>query len=336
MEPDVSVLLPTWNALATLPEALGSVLDQRGVSLEVVVVDDGSADGTAPWLRARAALDPRVIPLLRPHEGLVAALNAGLAACRAPLVARMDADDRSLPGRFAAQAAWLAAHPEASVVGCRIRCFPEDAVQGGMRHYEAWQNDLLEHEDLVREIFVEAPFVHPSTMLRRTALAAVGGWRDEGWPEDYDLWLRLFAAGHRFGKVPDLLFFWRERSARLTRTDPAYAPERHLRLKAHFLARTVLSGRDAVQIWGAGRGGKLLRRALAAEGVTVARFFDIDPRKIRGTVAGTVPVLSHAALADHRDLPTLVAVGSRGARDPIRAALPALGVVEGRDLWFTA
>jgi glycosyltransferase involved in cell wall biosynthesis len=335
-DPAVSVLLPTWQALDTLPAAVESVLSQEGPALELVVVDDGSTDGTAGWLAALARRDPRVVPLVRPHGGLVAALNAGLRRCRAPLVARMDADDVSLPGRLAAQVAWLAAHPAAGLVGCLVRSIPDELVAGGMRAYEAWQNSLVEHEDIVREIFVEAPLVHPSVVVRRPVLEAVGGFRDRGWPEDYDLWLRLYAAGVRFGKVPAVLLHWRERPTRLTRSHPAYAAERHLALKAHFLPRTVLAGRPLVQIWGAGRGGKLLRRALAAEGVAVARFFDIDPKKVGGAVERRVPVLPHTALAAHRDLPTLVAVGARGARAQIRAALPALGAVEGRDLWFTA
>lgn len=334
--PEVSVVLPARDALDTLPEAVASIRAQEGVAWELVVVDDGSRDGTADWLTAEADRDARVRPVRRPREGLVPALEAGLAAARAPLVARMDADDVSLPGRLARQAQWLDAHPDVAAVGCLVRCFPDDAVQEGMRHYEAWQNSLLEPEEIAREMFVEAPLVHPSVMFRAAVVRAVGGYRQRGWPEDYDLWLRLYAAGQRLAKVPETLFLWRERPARLTRTHADYRPERHMALKAHFLARTVLGECGKAQIWGAGRDGKRLRRALAAEGVEVIRYFDVDPRKVGGRVDDTVPVHHWTELADYLAVPTLVAVGTRGAREEIRAAFEKIGVREGHDAWFVA
>ena len=334
--PAVSVLLPTFEHLHRLPTAVESIRAQGGPAWELVVVDDGSTDGTDAYLADLARGDPRVRVFSRPHSGLVAALNAGLARCRAPLVARMDADDESLPGRLAAQAAWLAAHPDASVAGALVAFSSSVARSEGMERYVAWQNGLVTHEAIVREIFVESPLVHPAVMFRRDAVAAVGGYRDRGWAEDYDLWLRLYAAGHRFGKVAETLLRWHDAAGRLTRVHPAYAAEQHLALKARFLPKTVLAGRDSVQVWGAGRDGKRLRKALAGEGVEVARFFDVDPRKVGGAVAGRVPVLPWRLLRSHRDQPTLVAVGSRGAREEIRRVLPSLGCEEGRNVWFVA
>src|SRR4051812_13093368 len=91
--PRVSVLLPARDAAATVDEAMASVLGQTLPAFEVIAVDDGSADDTAARLEAWAARDARVRLLRCPARGLVATLNEGLAACRAPLVARMDADD---------------------------------------------------------------------------------------------------------------------------------------------------------------------------------------------------------------------------------------------------
>src|SRR2546426_306340 len=82
-----------------------------------------------------------------------------------------------------------------------------------------------------RARFIEAPLVHPSTTFRRAALEAVGGWRDAGWAEDWDLLLRLAQAGWAMAKVPEVLLWWRDSGRRLTRTGDAYRPERMVRLR---------------------------------------------------------------------------------------------------------
>jgi len=91
--PRVSILLPAFDAEDTLPASLESIRRQSEARFECLVVDDGSSDGTARVARAFAKRDPRFRVLTRDHAGIVPSLNAGLAACRAPWVARMDADD---------------------------------------------------------------------------------------------------------------------------------------------------------------------------------------------------------------------------------------------------
>src|SRR5439155_177200 len=110
MSPRVSVIVPTYNRAHVLGESLASVLAERDVDLEVVVVDDGSTDGTAALLAGLG--DRRVRPVVRPHAGIAAARNAGLAAARAPYIAFHDSDDVALPGRLAVPLAFLGAHPE--------------------------------------------------------------------------------------------------------------------------------------------------------------------------------------------------------------------------------
>lgn len=337
--PQVSVLLPVYNAAATLEEALTSLAAQTWPDFEIVAVDDGSTDGSGALLEAWARREPRLRVLRQPHRGLVAALQVGLAACRAPLVARMDADDRAHPERLAAQVAYLAQHPEVAVVGTQVEAFPAAAVGRGLRRYLAWQNALLHDADIRREIFIESPFAHPSVMFRRAAVEAVGGYRAAPWAEDYDLWLRLYLAGARFGKVPRVLLWWRERPDRLTRTDPRCSPEAFFQAKAHYLAQGPLAGRDAVLLWGAGIAGRKLGRHLLRAGVPLQAYLDIDPRKIGHTRHGR-PVHPPEALPDlwrRAQRPALVvAVGVPSARPLLRQRLTALGLREGEDWWFAA
>jgi glycosyltransferase involved in cell wall biosynthesis len=339
IHPRISVLLPCRNASATLDDAVESVLRQTLDDLEVVAVDDGSSDETPARLDQWTRQDRRMRVLRRPHAGLIESLNAGLAECRAPLIARMDADDRSHPERFAHQSELLDTQPDLAAVGCLVEAFPSESIGPGLKLYLDWQNSLITPESIAREIYVESPLVHPSVMMRASWLRRVGGYQDHGWPEDYDLWLRLHADGGRFAKVSQMLFHWREHPGRLTHSDPRYAIDSFLRAKACYLSRGPLWGRKSVILWGAGIVGKKLSRLLLADGLPVTAFVDIDPAKIGRTRRG-LPVIGpqdFMTLWRQSPQPVLLAtVGARGARSVVRQQITSLGLVEGQDWWAVA
>src|SRR3989442_4788268 len=129
MSPRVSVTVPTYNRAHVLGESLASVLAEGDVDVEVVVVDDGSTDGTAALLAGLG--DRRVRPVVRPHAGIAAARNAGLAAARAPYIAFHDSDDVALPGRLAVPLAFLGAHPEIDLVIQNGRMLPPEGDPDG-------------------------------------------------------------------------------------------------------------------------------------------------------------------------------------------------------------
>jgi glycosyltransferase involved in cell wall biosynthesis len=337
--PAISVLMPCYNAAATLEDALFSLTQQTVPDFEIIAVDDGSKDATLHLLQRWANQEPRLHVIPCTHAGIVSALNVGLQACTAPYVARMDADDRAHPQRLALQAAHLEAHPEVCLVSCQVAGFPAGQMRKGFSIYIDWLNSLLSDEDIHREIFVESPLPHPSVMFRRAWVQQVGGYQDHGWAEDYDLWLRLYLAGGRFAKLEQVLLEWREHPDRLTRTDERYSLENFLRAKAHYLARGPLLGRDAVIVWGAGMMGRRLAKQLERQTIPLAAFVDIDPAKIGRTRRG-LPILSPEDLLDwwrrYSHPVILAAVGARGARRLIRQRLNAMGLVEGRDWWAAA
>ncbi|MCX5738329.1 MAG: glycosyltransferase family 2 protein, partial [Proteobacteria bacterium] len=120
-EARVSVLLPARDAAATLPACLASIRRQSESRFECVLVDDGSRDATRTIAESAARSDTRFRVIATDRHGLVAALNTGLAACRAPLIARMDADDLMHRDRLALQLGALAAQPQLAGVGCHVR-----------------------------------------------------------------------------------------------------------------------------------------------------------------------------------------------------------------------
>jgi glycosyltransferase involved in cell wall biosynthesis len=337
--PSVSVLLPCYNAAATLEEALDSLTRQTLCDFEIVAIDDGSSDGTSQILLGRTAIEPRLHVFSQPHSGIIASLNAGLAHCQAQIIARMDADDRAHPERLERQVAFLRSHPDIDVLSCRVAGFPAGQVRRGFAVYLEWLNGLLTDEEIRREIFVESPLPHPSLAIRRETLLRIGGYQDHGWAEDYDLLLRLYLDGARFAKLPEVLLEWREHPQRLTRTDSRYSLENFLRAKAFYLTRGPITERDAVILWGAGMVGRRLGKQLERLGAPLAAYVDVDPRKIGRTRRG-LPILPPEALMDwwkrFSNPLVLAAVGARGARLLIRQRLTDLGLVEGRDWWSAA
>jgi len=329
--PAVSVLLPVRDAARTLEACLESLSAQTLADHEVLAVDDHSTDGSRALLDRAARGDARLRVLDNPGRGLVAALNAAARAARAPLVARMDADDVSHPDRLRAQKVRLDAEPALGVLGTRVRLVGDHEANQGMRDYVDWLNGLLAHDDIARDLFVESPLAHPTVMMRAEGLRRLGGYRDFDGPEDYDLWLRAHAAGFPFAKLPEVLLDWRDAPARLSRTDPRYGADRFRAVKLAALEASALAPGRPVVVWGAGPVGKGWARALRARGHRVAAFVEVHPRRIGARIqdAAVLPLASAASIPGALHL---AAVGQPGARAEIRRHAKALGLRETSDL----
>ena len=328
MTPTVSVLLPVRDGEATLAACLRSIERQTLEDFECVVVDDGSRDASASIATAFAQRDPRFRVLTGRREGLVPALQRGAAACRAPLVARMDADDVMDRRRLRCQVDALR-DPGLAAVGCHVRLFPRRELGPGMQAYETWLNSIDTPARVREEAFVECPVAHPSLMIRREILEALP-YRDMGWPEDYDLVLRLLAGGHRIGMVAGALLAWRHGDGRLSQTSERYTDARFTACKAAFLVDGLLARTDAYRLWGYGGTGRALARALAAHGRHPASIVEIHPGRV-GRRIRDAPVIHHAELPPPGELPLLVSVAGLGPRARIRAELARRGYRFGVD-----
>jgi glycosyltransferase involved in cell wall biosynthesis len=324
--PAVSILLPVRDAGATLPACLTSIARQTLRDWECVVVDDGSGDASRAIADRAAREDPRIRVIGRPHGGLVAALETGLDACRAGLIARMDADDLMHRRRLERQAAALAARPELAGVGSRVRLFPRRTLTAGLRDYERWINGMDAPGRILADRFVECPILHPTWMLRRSILKTYR-YRDRGWPEDYDLLLRLLRAGERLAIVPERLLAKRSGPDGLSQRDPAYATRAFTACKSDHLAASFLAGHDRYVLWGYGGTGRALRHALARYGKLPAAIVELHPGRIGNRIHGA-PVIHPDALAAWRALPLIASVSGEAARREIRAHLDERGYRE--------
>jgi glycosyltransferase involved in cell wall biosynthesis len=325
--PRVSVVLPVHNEEQHLEQAIESILQQTETNFELIVVDDGSTDGSPGILARLARGDSRILPIRQPHGGIVAALNRGLADAHGAIIARMDADDVAHPERLRLQADFLDRHPATGLVASRVEYLGDKHGNRGLALFVEWTNSLLDPADIARYRFVESPFIHPSVMFRREIPGRFGGYRDGPFPEDYELWLRWLERGVKVAKLPETLLQWRERPERLTRTDPRYGVEAFYRTKAPFLYRWLERKNPYhpdVVVWGSGRTSRQRLRYLTDLGVRVSAFIDIDPRKL-GYKIGGAPVLPPDGLPPPGECFVLSWVGSRGARAEIEGELAAKG-----------
>mgnify|MGYP000420005723 CR=1 FL=1 len=329
----ISVVVPVFNAVGTLRTAIDSLEVEQLPEVEVVAVNDGSTDGSAALLDALSDLRPWLRVLHRTHAGIVSALNAGISAATGSLIARMDADDRSLPGRLHRQRDFLRAHREIGLVAGRVRFGGHPLRARGYAQYVRWINSLGSPDDIAMMRFVESPFAHPAVMFRRELIDHHGGYHDGTFPEDYELWLRWMDAGVRMASIPDEVLLWSDPPNRLSRSDPRYTIDAFYRMKSTYLARWLqhrTSFWPQVIVWGAGRTTRQRARHLIVQGARVRAWVDIDPEKIGHRVQG-VPVIAPQDLPAPGTAIILSYVGNRSARTEIMQWLRENGYELGRD-----
>lgn len=238
--PPYSVLLPLapWEPPAVLGQALASLAAQTLPPAQVVVSCDGP-----PGAALRAQLEGGGLPLqivVGPGgEGVGPVLARGLQHCREELVVRADADDLSRRERCAIQVAWMARHPAVLVLGCVIEEITTPAAPPVSRRLVPLDPDRIGRVARYRN-----PLNHPSVILRRQAVLAVGNYRARPGFEDYDLWLRLLSA-HRSGVLANL-----PEALVQARVGPAHLARRHgwryARAEAMFL---LACGREGLIPW---------------------------------------------------------------------------------------
>jgi glycosyltransferase involved in cell wall biosynthesis len=202
--PAVSVVLPVKEApLPYLSAAVASVLEQTLPDLELLIVEVPSARPASAALED--IRDSRLTHhVLDARTTMVEQLNFGLAQSRAPLVARMDADDVCDRDRLRVQLAYLEGHPEVAVVGTQIELIDARGEALGRRRFP------LEHDEILRALRRKNPISHPSVVFRREVVLDAGGYLHSERPaQDYDLWCRLAVGGVRFGNLDRALLRYR-------------------------------------------------------------------------------------------------------------------------------
>ncbi len=212
--PRISVILPVYNAQQYLAAALDSVLGQTCTDFECICIDDGSTDQSGKILDDYCARDARFRLIRRPNTGIVGALNDGLAVATGDLIARMDADDISLPDRLGLQVQFLDQHPDIDAVGSRVIVIDPCGLELFTSEHK------LTHAEIDAALLAGNGWaiVHPAVMIRRSTLQKLGGYRQEfNFLEDVDLFLRLGEVGH-MANLPQALLKYRQHPQSVTKT----------------------------------------------------------------------------------------------------------------------
>jgi len=215
-EPLITVLMPVHAFTSFTIEAVNSVLTQSHSNIELLIV--GKEDIKA--LIAQLPADERIRGIARNAAGVIGASNTGLQQARGEYIARMDSDDVCHPDRLRVQLEFSQRLPDMTLIGSRVNIFSNDgAVGNGNRHYQEWLNSLTTADAIEQSCFIELPLPNPSLFAHKNYWQQMGGYREMGWPEDYDLILRTWLAKIPMAKPDATLLYWREHPQRLTRTD---------------------------------------------------------------------------------------------------------------------
>jgi len=226
----VSVVMSAYNAERYVRAAVGSILSQTFSDFELVVIDDGSRDGTGEILAGYG--DPRIRVIRQVNRGLIASLNLGIELARGEFIARMDADDVAYPRRLERQVAFLDANPDVGMVGTAYDEIDERGSVIGHRCHPT------EHEALRRALIRYNPFFHSSVMIRRSVLEAVGPYDETRsfLVEDYDLWFRV-ARVTRVANLPETLMQRRYGTHNISRKRESEQLRQAIRLRWRVLRR---------------------------------------------------------------------------------------------------
>lgn len=212
MHPLVSVILPVYNGLPYLVEAIDSVLSQSLSDFELIIINDGSTDNSTATIEKLD--DPRIRFFQQTNRGLAATLNRAISLARGKYIARQDQDDLYLKSRLERQVAFLDAHPDVGMVGTNAEIWEGDRRT----------NRFLRHpvgDSAIRfGMLFDNHFVHSSVMIRRSVLEDVGVYSEDKSrqpPEDYELWSRIMKK-YKLANLPDVLTAYREVEGSMSRT----------------------------------------------------------------------------------------------------------------------
>lgn len=327
--PKISVILPFFNAEKTLEAAVKSILNQTFSDFELLLIDNCSTDESFSIAQNLAKKDHRIRLISEEKSGVANAMNCGLENAQGKFIARMDADDISLPERLEKQVTFLKQNHEIGLVGSTVKYVPHNKNTAGFKRFVHWVNAFHTPEEIEQNRFVEIPVVNPTILFRREMYEKWGGCFQGDFPEDYEMQLRYLEAGVKMAKLKEPLLEWHDYSTRLTRTDERYSTEAFFRVKARYFEKWSTQHNPfhpKIRIWGAGRKTRQRVKLLENEGLVVEGFIDIVKSKTTKK-----KVLHFEAIPQPGKMFIVSMVTNPGAGEQIREFLLNKNYVEGEN-----
>ena len=327
--PEVSVILPFFNAEKTLVRSIQSILNQTFYGFELILVNNNSTDNSYQIAMNFKDSDSRLVLLNEKKQGVAYAMNCGLNFSRGKYVARMDADDFAFPERLEKQLNFLKLNPVIDFVGSEVTYISSLKNTASFKRFVDWTNSFHTSEEIEINRFIELPIVNPTIFFRRKVFEIHGGCLDGDFPEDYELQLRYINAGIKMAKIAEPLLEWHDYSTRLTRTDERYSTEAFFRVKAKYFknwSEEYNRFHPNIWVWGAGRKTRQRAKILEKEGLNIVGFIDVKESKT--TVK---PTIHYTKVSEAGRVFIVPMVGNYGAREKIKDFLFQKNYIEGKD-----
>lgn len=269
--PRFSILMPAYNAAATIGRSIESVLGQTLADWELVIIDDGSEDDTLEVAQAYAERDERIRVHSSPHRGLVGARSESMRQARGELFARLDSDDEMLPEYLDRTGAVFRAHPDAQVVSTN----GFQVMPNGQR-VEYYRDSVFQKpSSLTVTDMLTGHLFGTSTVMSREVFEMTGGPREGARSEDIDLWFRALGAGARHYHLPEPVFLYHQSAESMSKNARAVWRS-HIEIIENLISTGLLSPSDT----------ELARKAIQRYRLRLAVRWDLWGTPLRRLVSG--------------------------------------------------
>ena len=325
--PEISVILPFFNADSTLNRAIESIEYQNFERFECILINNNSTDKSVDIAQNWTEKDRRFILIHEKTQGVMFASNAGSELARGKYIARMDADDFACINRLKLQAEFLDANPDYGAVGGLVEHIGHSENTEGMARYVDWVNSVQSYREIMNSRFIESPIVNPSVMWRKEVAEKHGMYKYGDFPEDYEMWLRWLSEGIKIRKLGETVLKWYDSDTRLTRTQSIYSDSAFYRIKTKYLADWLEKNNPfhpRVVIWGASRISRRRARLLKQYGIDLVFYIDTKRSRQLGQ-----EVVFYSEIPAPGELFILTYIKQMNARDEIRDFLHSRGYREG-------
>ncbi|MDG4476039.1 glycosyltransferase family 2 protein [Thiovibrio frasassiensis] len=299
--PSISVVLPVYNGEQYLAEAIDSILAQSFTDFELIMIDDGSTDGSLEIMQQYQKRDARIRLVARENRNLATTLNDLIGLARGKWIARMDQDDISLPFRFERQMAWLE-KTGADICGSWVRFF-------GSWDHRVWKGYQTD-QAIKMDMLFRSPFVHPSVMMRTDSVMRLQYDKKYEKAEDYNLWVQAAISGWKMSNIPEVLFLYRKHVSQISIKSAEIQKKLGEDIQRKYW--------DSLsEYYGLGSVGaeEILNLANAREKTDMSGVEDIFKKLLRQNVGeARRAIMDNAARLYSRSVPDCLGVGARWRR----------------------
>lgn len=328
----ISIVMPVYNTSKYLRECLDSIKDQTEQDWELLAVDDYSTDDSLQVLMEYAKADPRIKAFKNHHKGIIGALRLAFKNCQGELLTRMDSDDIMKSNKLEILKSKLTTNGKQHIACGPVKYFADFEIGNGFKRYENWLNGLINLGNNFDEIYKECVIPSPSWMCYTEDFVKCGGFLHDTYPEDYDLTFRFYKANLKCIPCDEILHLWRDYPNRTSRTHPNYADNTFIQIKINYFLQLDYDSTKKTIIWGAGKKGKKIARALMDQQVNFDWVCD-NPKKI-GHIIYNKELKGLEELASMKNSQNIVSIANDDAQLKLEAMFQSNDLIKNKDYFF--